>query len=173
MSRRQRRIERLLLVLGLLVIHRSSAEPTLCPDSTTEFGYTSISNINADITSELSRIQSGATPNGMYTYNFCSGTVLDASAGPLRPGLSNSYFVCGPDGKPKNNCQVSGGAVQVEIYDSLLTEFPLSEITFMGIQFTGFTRQSISAYAASPTQVNFRDVQWTVRRFSLLQMCAS
>jgi hypothetical protein len=170
MTRQQRRIEQRLLaflVVGTLLISPSRAAPQLCPGSTTEFGYSTIANINADITSEISRIQSGATANGMYTYSLCSNTIFDASAGPLRPGLSNSFFVCGPDGKPTNNCTIKGGSVQVEIDNSVIPNYQLGEMTFIGMQFTGFTKQAVSASAAFPTQANFQNVLWTVRSMQL------
>ncbi|GKY90646.1 hypothetical protein MPSEU_000038000 [Mayamaea pseudoterrestris] len=150
-----------LLIIGTLLVPEANAEPELCPGSTTEFGYTSINSINTDITNELMRIQSGATPNGIYTYSLCRNTVFDANAGPLRPGLSNSFFICGPDGNPNNKCTIQGGNIQVEIVNSMLPNYELAEITFLGIQFSGFTTQAVSAYASFPTQANFRNVLWT------------
>jgi hypothetical protein len=151
----------LLLVVALCVPHGVRATPSLCVGSM-EFGYSSIAAINADILAELQKIQNGATPSASYTFNLCSNTVFDASTEPLRPALSNSLFVCGTNGKSSNNCRIENGAVQVEISDSVVANYTLGEITFLGVQFTGFTKQAVSAYASFPTQANFRDVLWTV-----------
>lgn len=154
---------------GLLVSACSLAQPwtsdaqtTVCRQGSAEIGYTTIAAVNSDMQAELAKIQGGGLPQSQYTFNLCSQTEFDATAEPLRPVLSNSFFVCGSDGKSSNLCTFMGGQLQVEILDSTLPSYPLTDITMSGMTFAGFSGVSIEASASLPTNLNLMDVVFTV-----------
>lgn len=152
-------------LLGLALAELVSAVPEPCGDgSSGETGYSTIASLNSDIAAEQARISQGGTPAAEYTFVLCPNTVLDASAEPLKPLLSNSFFLCGRDGSSSNSCTIDGGPTQVEIVDSSISSYPLADLTFSGIQFSAFTTESISATATFPTTANFQDVIWTVSK---------
>lgn len=141
-----------------------SAEPEPCEIGSNEVGYASIAALNADMVAEFTKIvDDGQDPQDTYTFNLCSDTEFDATDEPIRPILDNSFIVCGADGSSSNGCQVTGGLTQVEmLVPSTDSQYEVSAVTIMGIQFEDFKNESISAYAAAPATLNFRDVQWTV-----------
>jgi hypothetical protein len=143
----------------------AQAAPELCSNGTgsSELGYQSIAAINADMQVELNAIRNGTAGKASYSYSLCSSSVLDATDGPLRPVLQNVFFICGADGSSTNDCTILNGATQVEISSSSLAGYDMTDITFMGIQFSDFKNSSITAIAGAPAQVNFRDVMFTVR----------
>jgi hypothetical protein len=122
---------------------------------------------------ELIRIRNGAVPQTTYVYTLCPNTVLDATTTPLRPLLNNAMFVCGADGQRSNRCVILGGTVQVAILDSLVDGYPLQELSFLGLTFSGFVSDdasaangigtSIAAMASSVTMATFTDCSWQVR----------
>jgi hypothetical protein len=118
---------------------------------------------------ELVRIQNGATPQDSYTYNLCPNKIFDAASVFLEPVLNNANFVCGNDGRRTNSCVIVGGTMQVRIVDSAVTGYPLQEISFTGITFSGFETSnsmsgtSIAAFASSAATATFTDCEWKVR----------
>lgn len=142
----------------------ASAQPEPCSPGSMEIGYSSIARLNADMGAELSRIEGGEQPREMYNFNLCSDTEFDASSdGPILPVLDNTFIMCGPDGSSSNSCLVRGGMRQLEIFDSRLPSYEVGTVTIMGVEFSEFKNQSVSAQASSPATVNFRDTKWTVR----------
>jgi hypothetical protein len=131
--------------------------------------FETLGALNNVMQTELSRIQTGATPQDVYTYNLCANTNFDANTTVLEPVLSNAMFICGDDGSRLNSCVILGGSEQVRIVDSLVTGYPLQELSFMGITFSAFqsnkkrTGTSIAAFASSATTATFTDCAWQVR----------
>lgn len=124
--------------------------------------------LNNEMQTELIRIRNGATPNSEYLYNLCPNTFFDTASTALEPVLSNSKFVCGENGSRTDRCVMLGGSTQVRISDSLVEGYPLEELTFMGITFSGFQSNnnrrgsSIAAQASSVTTATFTDCEWQV-----------
>jgi hypothetical protein len=147
---------------GLAQTWVSNAQSTRCRQGSAEVGYTTIAAVNSDMQAELAKIQGGGMPQSQYTFNLCSQTEFDATVEPLRPVLSNSFFVCGSDGKSNNLCTFLGGPLQVEILDSGLQVYPLTDITVSGVTFAGFTEAAIDASASLPSILNLMDVVFTV-----------
>ena len=131
-------------------------------------GYSSISDMNKDMQTELARIRDGGQPEASYTFRFCPSMVFDGAVEPLQPVLDNAFFPCGSDGSRNNNCIILGGSEQVRIQDSTLAGYTLKMLTFMGLTFADFTGNdattgaSISALANSQTTATFMDVSFTV-----------
>lgn len=154
-----------LLAFSCKAVAQSSAP---CPRDATVVGYSSITAINEDMQTELSRIGDGGDPEESYTFRLCPNMVFDASVEALRPVLSNAFFVCGGDGSRNNNCIILGGSEQIRIQDSTVASFPLERLSFMGLTFADFTGNDaatgtcISALANSQTTAVFLDVSFTV-----------
>lgn len=123
--------------------------------------YTSITAINSAMATQLNAIQGGATPKPPYTFTICPNSVLTATQ-PLLPVLSGTEFICGSNGAASNKCTIQGGANQVSIQDSKLSNYPLQSVTFKGITFQGSTQSSVLAGAGSTTTANFIDCNWNV-----------
>jgi hypothetical protein len=155
-----------------------------CDRDTSVEGYSSITDINADMQAELGRIADGGEPNESYTYRLCPNVVYDAATAPLVPVLSNSFFVCGSDGSRNNNCIILGGDEQIRIQDSTLNDYTLERLSFMGLTFADFngnnaaTGTCVSALADSRTTAVFIDVSFTVsanveQQFAHCESCCS
>ena len=155
-----------------LFVGPCAAQPVACPSDANLQGYTSISAINSEMNTELSRIAGGGTPEDSYLYILCPNTDFNAVAEPLIPVLSGASFTCGADGASSNNCKVIGGIEQVRIADSTVATYPLSQVSFSGITFEGFgntddaTGTSVNGMAASTTTATFQDVLWRVSGYS-------
>lgn len=159
---------RTLLALGISFTTRhASAQTAPC--------FNTLGAINSEMQTELIRIQNGATPQASYLYNLCANTFFDATSERLEPVLNNAMFVCGDNGNRDNRCVIVGGNQQVKITDSLVSGFPLREVTFMGITFSAFetngemTGASIAAFASTATTATFTECTWQVRSFSMLR----
>jgi hypothetical protein len=178
--RRRRHVLVLLLLLFVLSVPLHAQAPTTT--TTTEIAaagddcFATLEAINSDMELELIRIRNGAPPQNAapYVYQLCADTVFDATSTPLRPLLNNAMFVCGANGNRSNRCVILGGTVQVAILDSLVDGYPLQELSFMGLTFSGFVSSSnapattgigtsIAAMASSVTMATFTDCSWQVR----------
>lgn len=170
-------MRRLSIVAGFLLWYCSlltQAQPGPCEAGSPEIGFGTISEVNAAMAAELERIQGGLQPQKEYTFNLCSQKVYDAEKEPLRPVLSNSFVVCGPDGKSNNLCTFLGGAVQVEITDSTVLSYPLTDVTLSGITFADFKNLSVAALASSSANLNLMDVVFTVSVYlSVTSICSA
>lgn len=140
--------------------------------------FTTLGAINSEMQTELARIQNGATAQESYVYNMCANTFFDAMSEPLQPVLNNAMFVCGDNGSRSNRCVVVGGSQQVMIMDSFVSGYPLQEVHFLGITFSGFETDnqmegtSIAAFASSATTATFSECTWEVRTINLLKQHA-
>lgn len=134
--------------------------------------FETLGAINSAMQTELTRIQNGAAPQDSYTYTLCPNKFYDASMVILSPKLNNAMFICGEDGSRTNNCVILGGTEQVRIVDSEVSSYPLQELSFTGITFSGFegntrmTGTSIAALASSAATVTFTDCSWQVRLYT-------
>jgi hypothetical protein len=166
----------LLAVLLLVVVAVAPLHAQAPPTSTTTAMldcFATLGAMNSAMELELIRIRNGAVPQTTYVYPLCPNTVLDATTTPLRPLLNNAMFVCGADGQRSNRCVILGGTVQVAILDSLVDGYPLQEVSFLGLTFSGFVSDtsaaaagigtSIAAMASSVTMATFTDCLWQVR----------
>ena len=133
--------------------------------------FTTLGAINSEMQTELARIQNGASPQESYVYNMCANTFFDATSEPLQPVLNNAMFVCGDNGSRSNRCVVVGGSQQVMIMDSFVSGYPMQEVHFLGITFSGFETNnqmegtSIAAFASSATMATFSECTWQVCGF--------
>jgi hypothetical protein len=172
-QRRCRRLTAVLLLLALAVVPLNAQAPTttaVAPPAAAVDCFATLGAVNSDMELELIRIRNGAPPQTAYLYPLCPNTVFDATLTPLRPLLNNAMIVCGVDGQRSNRCVILGGSVQVAILDSLVDGYPLQELSFMGLTFSGFTSASaggigtsIAAMASSVTMATFTDCAWQVR----------
>jgi hypothetical protein len=171
-QRRCRRLAAVLLLLAMAVVPLHAQAPTTTAEAPAAAVacFATLGAVNSDMELELIRIRNGAPPQTAYMYPLCPNTVFDASLAPLRPLLNNAMIVCGVDGQRSNRCVILGGSVQVAILDSLVDGYPLQELSFMGLTFSGFTSASaggigtsIAAMASSVTMATFTDCAWQVR----------
>ena len=131
--------------------------------------FDTIGALNSAMQTELTRIQNGAAPQDAYMYNLCTNTFFDAQTAILMPVLNNVMFICGDDGNRLGRCVILGGSEQVRIQDSTVDNYPLQELSFLGITFSSFatstarTGLSIAAFASSSTTATFTDCSWEVR----------
>jgi hypothetical protein len=145
-----------------------------CPGNTSSnsssaelLGYISIEDLNADMKAEFKRVTAQGVTNSKYSYelSLCPGQVFDVSEAPIRPLLRDLTIVCGdpntdhPDQKP---CLIDGGVTQIEILDSPVEEYVITNILFRGFTFRNFTGVSIAAKASPPTVVTFQNATWLV-----------
>jgi hypothetical protein len=154
------------VVVAIVPLH-AQAPPTSTTTAMLDC-FATLGAMNSAMELELIRIRNGATPQTTYVYPLCPNTVLDATTTPLRPLLNNAMFVCGADGNRSNRCVILGGTVQVAILDSLVDGYPLQELSFLGLTFSGFVSDtgigtSIAAMASSVTMATFTDCAWQVR----------
>ncbi len=138
--------------------------PLPCPSNDAVIGYTTISEINHDMTTEVTAIQGGAAPNPPYIFVLCPNTTFAvASNEPLRMLLNDSYVICGSQGAVTDLCIIEGGATQVSIQDSIVPGYALQVVEFRGVTFQGATESSIDASAGSATTAFFLNCLWDVR----------
>jgi len=130
-----------------------------CPTEPTTTGYTSLSDLNQDIQTELDNIANGTTdpPTNGYTIFICPQTLLDTSTDNFRPQLPGSLrLLCGASGSSNNNCVFQGGE------ENLRVRNPTERLHMNGFSFTQFTRASINFRANAPSIALFEDCVWEV-----------
>lgn len=150
------------LSLLLFSVVPAVAQRALCPDGVTT-GYSTLNGLSNDINVEATRIANGGTPLMMYVFNICPGAMIvipqDES---LTPRLSGSVFRCGNDGLSSGDCRFTGGNVQVNMAQSTIPGYPVSDVVFEGMTFTNFNTAALSGNADDATTVMFEDVIFTV-----------
>lgn len=143
------------------------ARQVACPTDASITGYTSLEDLNLDMGEERDRIASGGTPSPEYNFNLCSDpdTIYDASRGnEINVVLDNTNIFCGGLGASNPSCIVEGGQLQVRIENSEVDGYPIESAFFQGLTFRDFRGRSIAFLANTPTQANFEDCIWQVRR---------
>lgn len=155
-------------LVALLLGRPCHAQMEPCPSNGALTGYASIAALNNDIEAELARISGGGEPENEYVYMLCPRQEFDAALEPLRPLLSGSVFRCGVSGQSTDRCTIQGGSEQIRIEDSVISTFPLNDVSFVGLTFDGFTNNadntgaSVNVLASATTKVTFSDVVWQV-----------
>jgi hypothetical protein len=154
----------LAIALPLLSIDAQSLGPGAgpCPSDTTQTGYTSISDLNADMNNELARIDIGGDQPGSYFIVLCPQTTFSTEVEALQPALDGATFSCGDSGSVTQQCVFSGGSENIRILDPPIDNYQVSTMNFVGITFEGFTSQSINLGATAPTAAVFMDIIWQV-----------
>lgn len=81
---------------------------------------------------------------------------------PIIIGRSNVHILCGADGKSDNRCLLSGGSVQLGVYDEYRSDTGRStDALVQGLTFTGAT--SVNILANMPSSVHINDCVFKVR----------
>ena len=160
-----RRILRLLVSLSLVGRVSSQAfTPTVsaCLNSDGDTGYATIPDMNADIQREYALILGGKTPEPSYQFVLCPNTDLDGGNETLVPLLDNSMFLCGNDGT-SSGCGISGGEVQVNIGRPVDGTHSVTAVSFVGVDFKGFSSAAISGDGVKNTTVTISQSSFSVR----------
>ena len=139
-----------------------------CPSDAGIDGYTSIADMNADMQTELDRIENDGDDGSTYNLVLCPETTFDTSTEPLTPLLDGVTFSCGDFGSVNENCVISGGSQNVDIQPPSIDNYDLEMVSFQGITFEQFTDRSINHEAGSDTNVEFVNSIWQVRILKLL-----
>jgi hypothetical protein len=162
------------LVVACLLGPASSQEfqqtTTDCTESPGTVGYATIEAMNTDMMQEVALIIGGKTPQETYRFVLCPNTVIDASSTTLTPLLDGSIFLCGETGSLEGACEISGGAMQVDIGVPMAGSPQIASVSFMGITFGGFTEAAISGDAGSNTTVTLSQSSFAVRT-TLKMLC--
>ena len=152
----------LLEVIHAQFIFPPSTEP--CPSDSNIIGYTTIAAMNADMQTEISRIDGGGDFEDGQTYNMilCPGGTFDTTDEPLLPVLNGAIFSCGEDGNVADGCVVSGGRQNVNIQAPSINNYPLQMISFNGITFEMFGDRSIEIQGTPDLDAVFTNSVWQV-----------
>lgn len=126
-----------------------------CPGDSGQIGYKTVTDINVDQNTELTRIANGQATRLPYIFPFCNRFSFLMDQEVLQVLLPEVTFVCGYNGKSEELCVLQGGANQVNIPANLVTN-----VIFQGLSFRDFTGNSINAYGASGSTVTFNDAIW-------------
>lgn len=134
-----------------------------CPGDASLTGYTSIPNLNDDMSAELQRIQDGGDPpEGGYNLVLCPGGNFDAAGGnSIKPVLDQVSITCGGPDSTDPLCVINGGGEQLLIQDSTVDGYTVSSVTVTGLTFSGFTGVTSATLSASePTLFTCIDCIW-------------
>jgi hypothetical protein len=127
-----------------------------CPVDPSQFGYTSIADMNTDQIAVLDALTDGAPDQGPYNFPVCPFTDLDvASEGPLRTYLDNITFACGERGDPTQFCNFRGGTNQVVVPTAYA-----GSATFVGVTFSDCNGTVIEATYQEEAHLTFLSVLW-------------
>jgi len=138
-----------------------------CPSNNTMMGYTSTDLLNDDIITDMTYyIFEDNDPPDFFHYVLCPETTFKIASSvdpedsdgesPIIPGLANSFFTCGEDGKSDNNCTITGGDFHFYFPDFIIAK----EVYLMGLTFTEAKIASIFGDAHPASHVIFLDSHW-------------
>jgi len=156
-------------------IHAVIAQPNYigrnpCASNETIIGYNDTDLLNQDIVQDVQYYMfgDGEDPPEIFHYVLCPDTEfkiantldLEHSEGgsPIIPGLANSFFTCGEDGKSENNCTITGGDFHFYFPDFIIAQ----EVYMLGITFENSNAASVYGDAHPSSHVSFLDCHWKV-----------
>lgn len=85
---------------------------------------------------------------------------------PIVIGRPNVHVLCGDDGNSEDNCTLTGGRIQLAIFDEFESEIPANNCLVQGLTFSNAKTTSINVLANRNGNVVFQDcifsVSWTI-----------
>lgn len=163
-------MKRGLWCIGLLIsggLHQCDAQAFSreedCPNEPGVTGYVTVSDLNADMADELSRISDGgAPPGGGYTMILCPGENFDLTGGnTIRPVINDVTILCGGGTTVDPECNLEGNREQLLIEDSSVIGYTIESVAMEGVTFSGARRGvSVSLDASQPAVFTCTDCTW-------------
>lgn len=153
--------------IGLFVSNQVHAQNFFrqvdCPNEPGVSGYETITDLNADMNDELTRISEGGNPpGGGYTLVLCPGEQFDLTGGnTIRPVIDDVTILCGGGTLPDPECILEGNREQLLYEDSAVVGYTVDSVTMQGVTFSGARRGvSISLDASQPAVFTCIDCTW-------------
>lgn len=133
-----------------------------CPNEPGVSGYETITDLNADMSDELTRISEGGNaPGGGYTLILCPGSFDLTGGNTIRPVIDDVTILCGGGTLPEPECVLEGNREQLLYEDSTVIGYTVDSVTMQGVTFSGARRGvSISLAASQPAVFTCIDCAW-------------
>ena len=143
-----------------------------CPTNSSLMGYTNTTLLNRDIITDMQAVNNGGEMPESFHYVLCPQTTFKIASNtpgqesegdsPIIPGLSNSLFTCGEDGKSEDNCIIEGGDFHFYFPDFIIAD----QVYIVGLTFSGSKGASIYGDAHPSSHVVFIDCHWKVCEYA-------